>query len=83
MMIDKKKYYNAYRKTKKGIQFDQEGYADAQKYKPMPYELVEAIDLKGKKKCCWWAQCEWDGINLSCTEFVKWKYIPYEEDRYR
>lgn len=73
----------------KVVQFDEEGWADAEKFKPIPFDLVKVITLENKEKNAWWAVVKdklsqtqeeyWDGIRLKPTDkVIKWKRRLYE-----
>jgi len=59
--------------------FDEEGWAQADKASPIPFDLVTVITNKGKICTAWWNQNIWDGLHLKKDEqVIKWKRRKYE-----
>lgn len=55
-------------------EFGKDGWADAEKYKPIPYDLITLFTHKGKKKSGWWAEFFWEGYRLMPDDkIVKWR----------
>ncbi len=64
-------------KYSKGI-YDQNGYADATKHLPIPFDVCKLIFKDGKVKMGWWTGYSWDGLKLSQDDkVVKWKRIEH------
>lgn len=60
-------------------EFDQNGWADATKFRPIPFDLVTVETHSGKKLCGWWTLVRWDGLYLKSSDSVlKWKRRRYD-----
>ncbi len=60
--------------------FNSEGWADAKKHLPIPFDLVTIETKTGKKVSAWWTQVNWDGLYLKPSDsVVKWKRRRYEQ----
>jgi len=53
--------------------FDKEGWADAEKYKPIEYDLVELKDKQGKKQNGWWTGYHWDYGIKKINTITHWR----------
>ena len=62
------------------VSFDTDGFADADKFHPLKFDLVEGkYVLSSKKANCWWTGKEWLGLRLPPkTKIEKWKRLPYD-----
>lgn len=58
----------------KVTQFDENGWADATKYKPIPYDMIYLQTNYERVVKGWWAEFFFDGLRLKPDEIVvKWK----------
>jgi hypothetical protein len=68
-------YSPVYKLTK----FESDGWADAEMYKPIPYDLILLETSEGKLKSGWWAEFNWDGRRVEPTDIiVRWKRLMYD-----
>ena len=59
--------------------FDKNGWADAEKSLPIPFDLVTVLTNTDKKIIAWWNQVRWDGYRLGSKDrVIKWKRKKYE-----
>jgi len=67
------------RSTYKNAIFDKDGWADAEKSSPIPFDLV-TVETKTKKNIkAWWGEGDWFGYRLKKTdEIIRWKKFKYE-----
>ena len=60
--------------------FNSEGWADATRFRPIPFDLVLVETLQGKKFPAWWNQHKWEGLHLKSSDSIKrWKRRRYEQ----
>lgn len=60
--------------------FNEEGWADAKKNAPIPYDLVLVKTDTDKKITAWWNEQSWDGFRLKDKDNVlEWKRLKYEQ----
>lgn len=58
----------------KKSQFDENGWADAAQYKPIPYDILFLKTQSGRIVKGWWAEFFFDGLRLKKDDpVVKWK----------
>lgn len=59
--------------------FDKNGWADAEKHLPIPFDLVTVLTDTQKKIAAWWNEINWEGFRLKkCDKVLKWKRRIYE-----
>ncbi len=59
--------------------FDSDGWADAKKSLPIPFELVTVLTDTHKKISAWWTKSYWKGLRLRKKDgVIKWKRKLYE-----
>lgn len=59
--------------------FDEEGWADAERSLPIPFDLITLLTSTDKKIVGWWDGGAWDGYRLRPKDkIVKWKRRRYE-----
>lgn len=60
--------------------FNVDGWADASKHKPIPFDLVVVHTTHGREHIGWWNQESWDGLYLNIADKIdKWKRRKYEK----
>lgn len=60
--------------------FDKEGWADATKYRPIPFDIVLLKTERDKELCGWWNKVRWVGLRLTRSDKItKWKRRKYEQ----
>lgn len=70
---------DSYSPVYKFTQFEEDGWADAREYKPIPYDLVLLETSEGKLKSGWWAEFNWDGRRVIPSDtIIRWKRLMYE-----
>ena len=70
---------DSYSPVYKFTQFEDDGWADAEMYKPIPYDLVLLETSEGQQKSGWWAEFHWDGRHVSTSDVVvRWKRLMYD-----
>lgn len=57
--------------------FDKDGWANANEYKPFPFDLVMMKDKRGKTQHGWWTGTIWDYANKKIGEIHSWKCSEY------
>lgn len=63
-----------YRITK----FDKEGWANAKKAKPIPFDMVTIETASGKRCPAWWNESLWEGLRLRKNDkILRWKRRVY------
>lgn len=59
--------------------FNKEGWADASKSSPIPFDLVTICTNRNKEISGWWTGHKWEGARLKNKEIVLfWKRRRYE-----
>jgi len=59
--------------------FNKEGWADASKSLPIPFDLVTVWTNTDKKVAAWWNKTKWEGLRLRDQDKVLfWKRRRYE-----
>lgn len=59
--------------------YDAHGWADANDYKPIPYDIVILKTRNGKMFPGWWGKTVWQGARLRKDhEIIKWKRKRYD-----
>ena len=60
--------------------FNEDGWADAKKYRPIPFDLVTIQTETGKNFIGWWNTLCWQGLRLRKQDHIKfWKRRMYEQ----
>ncbi len=64
----------------KNTRFNNGGWANASKYRPIPFDLVIVHTKCGREHVGWWNKKSWDGLHLNSTDIIdKWKRRKYEQ----
>ncbi len=64
------------------VEFDKCGWADVNKYLPLPYEMVD-IMTTDHMRTGWWNGLYWESLRLKSYEkILKWKAIKNETSLY-
>lgn len=69
--------------------FNKEGWANASKHKPIPFDLVTVLTDENKEKSAWWVEVlhkdkkiktgYWEGIKIKPSDkVIKWKRRLYD-----
>ena len=61
-------------------EFDVNGWAKAELYKPEEYELVLVENSTGRRQHAWWTGCIWDfGGKRIDSDVIAWKHSEYKD----
>lgn len=60
--------------------FDKNGWADAKKFRPIPFDLVVLKTSEGSEFSGWWNKFQWEGLRLRQKhKITHWKRRIYEQ----